>query len=50
MLPVPRVNISLDFASIIQSFQDLRYIGELRQRWEDIKKLHHFPENYMKDG
>ena len=24
---------------IIQAFQDLRYIGELRQRWFEIKKL-----------
>jgi len=23
----------------VEGFQDLRYIGELRQRWEEIKKL-----------
>jgi len=23
----------------MQAFQDLRYIGEMRQRWEEIKKL-----------
>src|SRR3989338_9249869 len=34
LLPVPRIIITLDFNSIIQSFQDLRYIGELRQMWE----------------
>ncbi len=39
MLPAPRINITLDFSSIILEFQDVRYIGELRQRWEEIKKL-----------
>jgi len=42
MLPVPRITISIDssqFTRIIQAFQDLRYIGEMRQRWEEIKKL-----------
>ena len=24
---------------LLQAFQDLRYIGELRQRWEEIKRL-----------
>ena len=23
----------------MQAFQDLRYIGEMKQRWEEIKKL-----------
>ena len=32
-------NITLDFEAIIQAFQDIRYIGELRQRWNEIKKL-----------
>lgn len=39
LLPEPRLNITIDFGSIIQAFQDLRYIGELRQRWNEIKKL-----------
>jgi hypothetical protein len=26
-------------AKVIESFQNLSYIGELRQRWEEIKKL-----------
>ena len=39
VLPLPRLTLTLDFTSIIHSFQDLRYIGELRQRWEEIKKL-----------
>jgi hypothetical protein len=39
LLPKSWTNISIDFASIIQAFQDLRYIGELRQRWNEIKKL-----------
>lgn len=38
-LPQPQIIIQLDFTSIIQSFQDLRYIGELRQRWTEIKRL-----------
>ena len=41
-LPLPRITImvnSVQFTRIIQAFQDLRYIGEMRQRWEEIKKL-----------
>ncbi len=30
----------VNFDSIIQAFQDLRYIGESRQRWKKIKRLH----------
>jgi hypothetical protein len=26
-------------AKVIELFQNLSYIGELRQRWEEIKKL-----------
>ena len=26
-------------AKVVESFQNLSYIGELRQRWEEIKKL-----------
>jgi hypothetical protein len=39
LLPEPRIIINIDFTSIINTFQDLRYIGQLRQRWEEIKKL-----------
>lgn len=41
-LPQPRINIIADelkLETIIQAFQNLSYIGELRQRWEEIKKL-----------
>ncbi len=38
-LPEPWINITLDLEAIIQAFQDLRFIGELRQRWNEIKKL-----------
>lgn len=30
---------TISFNRIIQALQDLRYISELRQRWEEIKKL-----------
>jgi len=43
MLPEPWINIALDFTSIINTFQNLSYIGELRQRWEEIKKLQIYP-------
>jgi len=39
LLPEPWANITIDFESIIQTFQDAKYIGELRQRWNEIKKL-----------
>jgi hypothetical protein len=39
MLPEPWANITFDFEAIIRVFQDVRYIGELRQRWNEIKKL-----------
>ena len=29
--------------TIIQAFQNLSYIGEMRQRWEEIKKLQNQP-------
>ena len=32
----PRIIIT---AKVIESFQNLSYIGEMRQRWEEIKKL-----------
>jgi len=36
MLPRPDIIIT---AKVIKSFQNLSYIGEMRQRWEEIKKL-----------
>ena len=39
-LPSPELIITPDLGSIVSAFQDLRYIGELRQRWNEIKKLH----------
>jgi hypothetical protein len=41
-LRAPRLIIgtnTVDFTRIIQAFQDLRYIGEMKQRWEEIKLL-----------
>lgn len=38
-LPSPRISITVDFANILAAFQNLSYIGELRQRWEEIKRL-----------
>lgn len=38
-LPKPRISIQADFSTILQTFQNLSYIGELRQRWFEIKKL-----------
>jgi len=35
-LPSPEIIIT---AKVIESFQNLSYIGELKQRWEEIKKL-----------
>lgn len=42
MLPEPRLFIpesQAQFDNIIHTFQNLGYIGEMRQRWEEIKKL-----------
>jgi hypothetical protein len=39
VLPEPWANITIDFEAIIHAFQDVRYTGELRQRWNEIKKL-----------
>jgi len=36
LLPSPELIIT---AKVIESLQNLSYIGELRQRWEEIKKL-----------
>jgi hypothetical protein len=40
MLPEPEIIIT---AKVIESFQNLSYIWELRQRWEEIKKLQNSP-------
>jgi len=39
MYSQPWITITFDFTPIIHAFQDLHYIGELRQRWDEIKKL-----------
>ena len=41
LLREPRIIIT---AKVIESFQNLSYICELRQRWEEIKKLRINPE------
>lgn len=38
-LPESWTNITIDFDAITDVFQDIRYIGELRLRWDKIKKL-----------
>ncbi len=42
-LPVPQhiitLHTAIDYSKIMQAFQNLCYIGELRQRWEEIKRL-----------
>jgi hypothetical protein len=48
-LPQPRITIQAeiaknhsyqtDYTPLIHAFQDLRYMGEMKQRWEEIKKL-----------
>lgn len=39
LLPEPRISILADFSTILKAFQNLSYIGEMRQRWLEIKKL-----------
>ena len=39
----PEIMITLDLISIIDTFQNLRFLGELRQRWREIKKLQLVP-------
>ena len=46
MLPAPQhsmqgntVPINEGFESIIKAFENVSYMGELRQRWVEIKKL-----------
>ncbi|HET9946503.1 MAG TPA: hypothetical protein VFQ63_00375, partial [Patescibacteria group bacterium] len=42
----PKIIIEIDYVKIIQAFQDLRYIGEMRQRWGEIKKLQNNKETF----
>lgn len=45
-LPKPWITIIANeayFANILRTFQNLSYIGEMRQRWEEIKKLQSKP-------
>ena len=39
MLPAPYTSIQQGFEAIIKVFENASYIGELRQRWLEIKKL-----------
>lgn len=39
MLPIPELIITLDYSSIMNAFGDLRYVCEMKQRWDEIKKL-----------
>ena len=43
VLPESWANITPYLDVIIKAFQDLRYVGEMRQRWVDIKKLQSKP-------
>lgn len=36
---IPEITITIDFSDNVEAFQNLGYIGELRQRWGEIKKL-----------
>ena len=39
MLPAPYASIQQGFEAILKTFEKVSYIGELRQRWVEIKKL-----------
>lgn len=39
MLPDPSFNITPNFQEIIDKLQELKYFGEMKQRWLEIKKL-----------
>ena len=39
VLPAPKHPIPIDFDGILQAFQHVGYMGELKQRWLEIKKL-----------
>lgn len=43
MLPAPKHPIPIDFDGILQAFQHVGYMGELKQRWLEIKRLQHDP-------
>jgi len=38
-LRAPRLSIQQSFEAIIKAFENVSYVGELRQRWLEIKKL-----------
>ena len=38
-LPAPKLGILPGFEAIFSAFENVGYIGELRQRWLEIKKL-----------
>ena len=38
-LPAPKDSILPGFEAIFAAFENVGYIGELRQRWYEIKKL-----------
>jgi hypothetical protein len=38
-LPRPWTNITVDFDSITDAFQNRIYIGQLRENWKEIKKV-----------
>jgi len=48
LLPKPWININLK--QVVEAFQNLSYIGEMRQRWEEIKKLQLNPVITTKRG
>jgi hypothetical protein len=39
LLPAPELSIQQGFEAILKTFENVSYIGELRQRWVEIKKL-----------
>jgi len=39
MLPAPKLSIQQSYEEILKVFENASYIGELRQRWNEIKKL-----------
>lgn len=38
-VPNPEITIQVDFDNILGVFQDLAIVEQLKQRWEEIKKL-----------
>lgn len=39
LLPEPWTNRTIDFDAVTTAMQNRIYIGQLRERWEEIKKL-----------